>query len=77
MFFVLKQEPVVYVIVAVPALIPVITPVAGITVALLVLLLVHTPPLMGFVKVVEDPTQTLVVPVILANVEFTVTCVIL
>ena len=49
--------------VAVPALTPVITP-ELLMVAILVVLLVHVPPVVAVVNVVVLPTQTFAVPVI-------------
>jgi hypothetical protein len=60
-----------------PALIPVTTPVVASTVALRVLLLLHVPPVLGWVSVVVSPTHTLGVPAMAANVLFTVTTVVL
>jgi hypothetical protein len=59
--------------VAVPEATPPTTPVPDITVATLVLLLVHVPPPVLLVKVVELPTHMLVEPAIAAGLAVTVT----
>lgn len=55
-----------------PAATPVTTPVAEPTVASNVLLLVHTPPEVASDNVVDDPTQTLLAPLIALGFVFTV-----
>ena len=54
--------------VVVPPVIGVTTPVDALIVATAVLLLVQTPPAMVFANVEDDPTQTVVLPVIAATV---------
>jgi hypothetical protein len=72
---VLKQLALIMnVIVVVPALTPVTTPVLISTVALAVLLLLHV-PLPELLSAVVAPTHTLVLPVIDPTVELTVTSV--
>ena len=65
-------------IVAVPAVTPVTAPVIEFTVATAALDVVHTPPAVVLVKIVEDPIHALVVPPIAASVgnafTFTVAC---
>ena len=56
----------VYLIVTVPAAIPVTTPVA-LTVAVAGVKLLHTPPVVASVNVVVFPTQTVLVPPIAAG----------
>jgi len=58
--------------VAAPAPTPVMTPVDGTTVARAVLLLDHVPPETVLVKVVVTPEQTVVAPVMVDGVTFTV-----
>ena len=67
---------IVYVIVDVPAIAPVTTPVVGTTVAL-PLLLVHVPPAGVEFNVVVKPTHTLVVPVSVVGLGLTVTGVVM
>ena len=62
----------VYVIGAVPTLIPPTTPEAGFMVAIDVAPLVHVPPATASASVVFAPTQTVVVPVMTAGVGLTV-----
>jgi hypothetical protein len=60
-----EQAPVpvfVYVIVAVPAVTPVTTPVDALTVATAVLLLDHVPPVTVEANVVVPPTKTVCIP---------------
>lgn len=59
--------------VAVPADMPVTTPVAESIVAFEGLLLIHVPPGVAWLSVVVAPTHTLRVPVIAAVAAFTVT----
>jgi hypothetical protein len=63
---------VVYDIATVPSAIPVTIPVVP-TVAIAVLLLLHEPPVVAFVKVVTNPAHTLAVPLIAEGFELTVT----
>lgn len=63
---------IVYVIVAVPAVAPVTTPVVKPTLATLPMLLVHTPPSESFVREVVLPAQMVVAPVIAAGSGLTV-----
>lgn len=65
-----------YVIVAVPAVTPVTSPVPVLTVAIAVLLLLHVPPDVACDKVDEEPTQVFVVPVIADGAPFTVAIVV-
>ena len=58
-------------IIAVPAATPLTTPVVEPMVAIPVLLLLHVPPDVMSLSVVELPTQTLVVPVMGAGDELT------
>ena len=58
--------------VGVPADAPVTTPVAALTVASAVLLLLHVPPVTVLPKAVVRPTHTFVVPVMATGVVFTV-----
>jgi len=67
------QLPMLYVIVAVPALAPVAVPVDEPIVATPVLLLLQVPPLTELVSVALLPTQTDIVPPIDAGDPFTVT----
>ena len=53
--------------VVLPAATPVTTPVDALTVAVAVLLDVHTPEAVALVKVVVDPAHALVVPVMAAT----------
>jgi hypothetical protein len=72
---IVRLQPVpgfVYAIVDVPGSTPVTTPVTGFTEAL-PLLLLHRPPGVALLKVVVEPTHTLVPPVITAGSAFTVT----
>ncbi len=62
-----------YVIVALPADMPVTTPVVEPIVAVPVLLLLHVPPAVTFAKVTVDPVFTVAVPVIAAGEAFTET----
>ena len=57
-----------YVIVAVPAVTPVTFPVIVFTVATAALDVVHTPPDVVLVKIVEEPIHALAVPPIAASV---------
>jgi hypothetical protein len=70
---VVVKQPVgnVYVIVSVPAELPVTTP-EPLTVANAGLLLLHEPPVVASVNVVVKPAHTLVTPVIAAGAAFTV-----
>ena len=72
------RQPVlnVYVIIVVPAVRPVTTPVETPIVATPVLPLVHVPPLVASVRVVVAPTQALSVPPMAAGLAFTVTTVV-
>ena len=63
--------------VGVPADAPVTTPVAALTVASAVLLLLHVPPVTVLPKAVVRPTHTLFTPVIAAGIGLTVKPVIL
>lgn len=54
---------------------PVTTPDDASTVAIAVLLLVHTPPDILWARVLDAPTQALVVPVMAVSAALTVTCV--
>ena len=58
----------VYDIIAAPALIPFTTPVALLTEATAVLLLLHTPPAVASLRVVDVPVHIVVVPAIAAMV---------
>jgi len=71
----LALQPVdnVYMIVAEPGATPVTTPDDEPTVAMLVLLLVQTPPAVLFVSVMDDPAQTDVGPAMATGLGFTVT----
>ena len=71
-----QMPPVVYVIVAVPAEIPVTVPEPEPMVAMAGLLLVHMPPVTALVRVVVAPTQTCRVPPMEAGVVTTVTIVV-
>ena len=62
----------VFVMVAVPAVMPVTIPVEGFMVAMVVSLLVHVPPLTDSASVVTLPAHTDVVPVIAAGPLLTV-----
>jgi hypothetical protein len=66
-----------YVIIVVPALIPVTTPVPASMVAFDVLLLLQVPPPVLFESVVAEPGQTVSVPLIAESAAFTVTSVTL
>jgi hypothetical protein len=66
----------VYVIVHVPAATPVTTPVAGFTVAIEVLLLVHVPPAGVLDKVLMPPIVAVVVPEIVVGDAVTVTSLV-
>lgn len=59
-----------------PAATPVTTPVVLSIVAILVLLLLHVPPVVVWLSVAVNPAQAVLVPVIAAGVASTVTCVI-
>jgi hypothetical protein len=74
---IVRKQPVdnVYVIVAVPAIAPVTTPVAGTTVAL-ALLLVHVPPAGVLLSVVVAFTHMVVPPVMIPGSAFAVTVVV-
>jgi 4-amino-4-deoxy-L-arabinose transferase-like glycosyltransferase len=61
----------------VPAAIPVAWPVAELTVALVMLLLLHVPPAVVLPSVTSEPVHTLVVPVIAATAAITVAVVVL
>lgn len=61
-----------YVIVVEPTATPNTTPVVGFTVATATSLLVHVPPAAVLLRVVVDPVQTVVVPVIAAGLALTV-----
>ena len=67
-----------YVIVAVPAVTPVTLPVIVFTVATAALDVVHTPPDVVLVKIVEEPIHAFMVPPIAASVgnafTFTTAC---
>ena len=63
----------VYVILALPANIPVIIPEEEPIAAMAVLLLLHLPPVLASVSVADSPTHTSVVPFIVAGKGFTVT----
>ncbi len=67
-----QPVPSVYVITAVPAVIPVTTPVPAPTEATDVLLLLHAPPPVASLSVVVAPTHALAVPVITDGVGDTV-----
>jgi hypothetical protein len=66
-------QPVLYVIVVVPAVMPATAPVADPTVALVTSLLLHTPFTTVFASVIVAPAQTVDAPVIDAGVANTVT----
>ena len=69
-----ERQPVVvmvYEMVIVPVLMPVTDPEALVTVPTAVLLLVHAPPVVAHVSVVEEPTTTLDAPDIAAGAGFT------
>jgi len=68
-----QPAPIVYLIVSSPGVMPHAIPVAEPTVPIAVKTLLHTPPGVLQESDVQDPTQTLVVPVIGAVVAFTVT----
>ena len=55
-----------------PSVMPVTVPAEDPIVATAVLLLLHTPPLVAFVRVVVNPTHTFVVPPIAAGFGLTV-----
>jgi hypothetical protein len=61
------------VIVAVPALLPVTTPVPELTVAMAVALLLQLPPDVALERVVDNPMQVVATPVFAVNVALTVT----
>lgn len=63
-FIAVQPDPREYVIVTVPAAMPEIIPDVIPAVAIVVLLLVHDPPMVASLRVVFRPTQTLVTPVI-------------
>ncbi len=69
----LQLPPSEWVMVVVPAAIPVTTPVIASTVALAITLLLHVPPLLVLFKVIAEATHTLAGPVIAACCEITVT----
>ena len=73
----LHPVDIVYVIVAFPAATPVIVPSAAPAVAIAVLLLVHVPPLVASDRVIVDPAQTGVEPVIAGGNGLMVTCVVI
>ncbi len=66
----------VYVIVTTPAETPVAIPVPPAIVATDVLLLVQAPPALALLKNVDEPTQTLAAPAIVAGSEFTVNVIV-
>ena len=74
---VVLQPPSVYVIVAEPAVPPVMLPVDGLMEAMIVLLLPHTPPETASESIVLDPEQIVVVPEIAEGERFTVTTAVL
>ncbi len=75
--FALKQPVlIVYLITDVPALIPVTIPEDDPIVATPVLVLVQVPPIVVLLAVIDNPTQTLAGPVIVAGSGFTVTIVV-
>ena len=55
---------------------PVTTPVAAATVAIVVLLLVHVPPVDALPNVVAKPAQTVGVPVMVTGVLYTATAAV-
>ena len=66
----------IYVIVAVPAVTPVTTPVDALIAAIVPLLLLHTPDGVASLSAVVRPAHTLVTPVIASGNGFTVTAVV-
>ena len=68
------RQPVgnVYTIVTVPGATPVTTPVDASTIAILVLVLVHTPPVVALENVVVRASHNVLTPVIAAGTAFTV-----
>lgn len=66
----------VYVITAVPHPTPVTSPTVGITGATAVLLLLHEPPGVASVSVLDPPRQKLVVPVMAAGFGYTNTVIV-
>ena len=60
----------------VPAVIPVTTPVPEPTIATVCALLLHVPPVEASVKLTEEPTHTVAVPVMPAGTGSTVTVVV-
>ena len=60
----------------VSAAIPITAPLTGSIVAVLVLLLVHVPPLTALLNTDGTPIQSLVLPVIAGNAETTITVVV-
>ena len=69
----LQPEPIVYDIIAVPAITPVTMPVPVPTVATPVLLLLHRPPAVTSNKATLAPSHITLVPVIAAGLGLTVT----
>jgi hypothetical protein len=67
----------VYVMVAAPTVSPVTMPVNKLTVATVVLLLLHVPPAVASLNIVVSPKHTFVLPVIGAGNGFTVTVVVM
>ena len=70
---ILKQAPIVYLIVLVPPLSPFTNPVPEFMVAIEVLVLLHTPPEVAELSEVVFPAHIIPVPVITAGVVLTVT----
>lgn len=64
-----------YVMVAVPAAAPLTSP-PGFTVAIVVLLLLHVPPVKASDKSVVYPAQSVLIPVIAGGIGFTVTVMV-
>lgn len=71
------QPASVYSMVEVPAPTPVIIPVADVEVAMLVVALLHVPPVIPSPNVIVEPAQTTAVPVIADGTVFTVTIAVL
>jgi hypothetical protein len=69
---VVTHPPTIYEIVAVPRLLPVTIPVVLLTTATPALLDDHVPPVVALLRVVAEPTQTLITPVIGAIAALTV-----
>jgi hypothetical protein len=76
---VLLEQPVstVYVIVSIPGVTPLITPVPAGTVAIPVLLLLHVPPVVPSIKVAVEPVHATLVPLMTDGSALTVTIVVM